>query len=227
MQKQHDFLYWKFGDRTAVRQGKWRAVKPVHATDWELYDLNADPAETKNLATTHPHFVRKLADLAAKPHSPVQEGTFASTDRHEGDRRATFGKEDDPTFRPTAGKKKADDDTSRPQAVDTGHRLIVSRHELSFVQHAEPTPPRTYCYAVEEPLNRRITAAQLMAMKHEPTAAAQIAALLGVDRMPPNLATKTVQGIAEFLAQGDATAAAQLIHASLVRRRRKSIQART
>lgn len=105
-QKKHDYLYWEFQGWTAIRQGNWRAVKPVRATAWELYDLSKDPGETKDVAAAHPAVVAKLAALAAKAHTPVQEGTFTSTDRHERDRRAKFGKQDDPSFKASAGKKK-------------------------------------------------------------------------------------------------------------------------
>jgi hypothetical protein len=36
---------------------------------------------------------------------PVREGTFASTDRHERDRRAKFGKRDEPAPAQTTSKK--------------------------------------------------------------------------------------------------------------------------
>jgi arylsulfatase A-like enzyme len=105
-QKKHDYLYWEFMGWTAVRQGNWRAVKPVRATAWELYDLAVDPGETKDIAAANPAVVAKLAALAEKAHAPVQEGTFATTARHERDRRAKFGKQDDLSFQATAGNPK-------------------------------------------------------------------------------------------------------------------------
>lgn len=105
-QKKHDYLYWEFLGATAVRQGTWRAVKPPRATAWELYDLAKDPSEANNVAAAHPAIVGRLAALAEKAHTPVREGTFASTARHERDRRAKFGKQDDLTFQPSAGSKK-------------------------------------------------------------------------------------------------------------------------
>ena len=105
-QKQHAYLYWEFVGWTAVRQGNWRAVKPARATAWELYDLSTDPAESKDVAAANPAVLARLTALAAQAHTPVQEGTFTSTDRHERDRRAKFGKQDDPTFKATAGNPK-------------------------------------------------------------------------------------------------------------------------
>ena len=81
-------------------------MKPPRATAWELYDLSKDPGETKDVAAANPAVVAKLSALAEKAHEPVREGTFTSTARHERDRRAKFGKQDDVTFQATAGSGK-------------------------------------------------------------------------------------------------------------------------
>jgi arylsulfatase A-like enzyme len=108
-QKQHAYLYWEINGWTAIRQGTWRAVKPRNAKAWELYDLAADPGETKDLAAAKPDVLAKLVKLAEQAHEPVREGTFSSTDRHERDRRAKFGKQDDESLEasPSGVKKKA------------------------------------------------------------------------------------------------------------------------
>jgi hypothetical protein len=77
----------------------------------------------------------------------------------------------------------------------------------------------SFCWSVEE-RNERITAAKLCAMRSEPDSLAAIAALLRVQAMASNLAAKTVAEIEEFLITGDATAAAQLVHAAMVRQKR-------
>ncbi|MBI5769241.1 MAG: arylsulfatase [Verrucomicrobia bacterium] len=105
-QKIHDYLYWEINGWTAIRQGNWRAVKPANARAWELYDLAVDPAESRDVASAQPAVLAKLTALAAAAHEPVREGTFARTDLHERDRRAKFGKQDDPSFSPTAGTPK-------------------------------------------------------------------------------------------------------------------------
>ena len=109
-QKQHDFLYWEINGWTAIRQGTWRAVRPKAAQAWELYDLATDPSEAKDVAAAHPEVLEKLKKLAAGAHEPVREGTFASTDLHERDRRAKFGQHDSPAEAPakkSKGKAKA------------------------------------------------------------------------------------------------------------------------
>jgi arylsulfatase A-like enzyme len=107
-QPQHEYLYWEINGWTAIRQGNWRAVQPPRGAAWELYDLAADPGESKDLAAQKPDVLAELKALAAKAHEPVREGTFTTTERHERDRRAKFGKQDDPSFSPQGkpGKKK-------------------------------------------------------------------------------------------------------------------------
>ena len=95
-QTQHEYLYWEIGAWTAIRQGNWRAVRPKANADWELYDLASDPSESANLAASKPDVLARLVGLAERAHEPAVEGTFASTARHERDRRAKFGKQDQP-----------------------------------------------------------------------------------------------------------------------------------
>jgi arylsulfatase A-like enzyme len=106
-QSQHDYLYWELSNWAAIRQGTWRAVRPNPKQPWELYDLSSDPSETKNLAATQPEMLAKLTALAEQAHEPVREGTFSSTDQHERDRRAKFGKQDQPEASELNPKAKA------------------------------------------------------------------------------------------------------------------------
>jgi arylsulfatase A-like enzyme len=107
-QKQHEYLYWEIGGATAIRQGTWRAVRPKANAAWELYDLAADPSESKDLAKAKPDVLAKLTALAEKAHEPVREGTFTGTDRHKRDQRAKFGRHDDASYdaSPGGAKKK-------------------------------------------------------------------------------------------------------------------------
>jgi arylsulfatase A-like enzyme len=104
-QREHDYLYWEMGSAVAIRQGNWRAVKNKAA--WELYDLSTDPAESKNLAAVNPDIVAKFEAIAAAARVPAVEGTFSRTDRHERDRRAKTGQQDNPNAPdPLTGAKK-------------------------------------------------------------------------------------------------------------------------
>jgi arylsulfatase A-like enzyme len=53
----HSELYWRVGERAALRQGDWKLVRSRarrQAGSWELYDLSSDLAETHDLAETNP-----------------------------------------------------------------------------------------------------------------------------------------------------------------------------
>ena len=59
-------LFWKTsstGSESFVREGQWKLRHPTRKNDGELelYDLIADPAESKNVAKQHPDIVKKLS----------------------------------------------------------------------------------------------------------------------------------------------------------------------
>jgi arylsulfatase A-like enzyme len=56
-------MYWEFHERgfqQAVRMGRWKAVRLKRGSALELYDLEADPGEQKELAAGHPDVVAKI-----------------------------------------------------------------------------------------------------------------------------------------------------------------------
>ncbi len=57
----HKEIYWRFNRANAVRQGDLKAIRA--GKSWELYDLKADPTETKNLAGKHPGKTKELAEM--------------------------------------------------------------------------------------------------------------------------------------------------------------------
>jgi arylsulfatase A len=62
-QPSHEFLYWEFHERgfqQAVRMGQWKAVRLAKDSPLELYDLDADPAERQNVASSHGDVVAKI-----------------------------------------------------------------------------------------------------------------------------------------------------------------------
>lgn len=59
-------LLWKTsspGSESLIREGQWKLRHPTRKNggELELYDINADPAESKNLAAQHPDIVKRLS----------------------------------------------------------------------------------------------------------------------------------------------------------------------
>lgn len=71
----HPHLYWEFyeqGGKVAVLQGNWKAVKRNFLKNprasIELYNVDSDPEESKDLAKQHPALVNTLAGIMQKEH---------------------------------------------------------------------------------------------------------------------------------------------------------------
>ena len=60
-QKQHEYLYWRYGGSQAVRRGKWKAVGNDKKVS--LFDLETDIGERTNLASRHPQLAAELKTL--------------------------------------------------------------------------------------------------------------------------------------------------------------------
>jgi arylsulfatase A-like enzyme len=80
----HESLAWRFGPQKSIRRGKWKLVdfrdfEAKTQSGWQLFDLDADISETKNLATEHPELVAELSkawdDWNAKNIAPLWPGT--------------------------------------------------------------------------------------------------------------------------------------------------------
>lgn len=71
-QAPHTALYWEFFEqdgKQAVRMGKWKGIRLNVSRDpagpIELYDLDADPGEVRNVANQHPEVVTRIAQVMA------------------------------------------------------------------------------------------------------------------------------------------------------------------
>ena len=58
--RHRDYLFWSYGDKKAIRAGNWKGVIAGKEKELELYDLNADIGETRDLAKSNPDVVTKL-----------------------------------------------------------------------------------------------------------------------------------------------------------------------
>jgi arylsulfatase A-like enzyme len=70
-QNPHEFLYWEFGGRQAVRAGRWKAVRTsIGSGPVELYDLPVDPNESNDVAEAHPEAVERMKRFMGWAHRP-------------------------------------------------------------------------------------------------------------------------------------------------------------
>jgi arylsulfatase A-like enzyme len=61
-----DVLAWELFGNRAIRQGNWKLrweTKPFGKSDWELFDVAADPGELKDLAAERPDKVKEMVVL--------------------------------------------------------------------------------------------------------------------------------------------------------------------
>lgn len=59
-------LYFEHEGNRGVRDGKWKLVWTNYEKQWELYDIQKDRTETRNIATSHPN---KVANLSKQWHA--------------------------------------------------------------------------------------------------------------------------------------------------------------
>lgn len=57
----HDALYWRFWDQAAVREGKWKFLKPSANSPAMLFDLTDIRGEEENVIGKHPDIAASLA----------------------------------------------------------------------------------------------------------------------------------------------------------------------
>ena len=68
-------LYWEIYEgpspfQQAVRMGRWKGYRTGTKAALELYDLDTDPSETKNVAAQHAAVVKKIESIMAREHVP-------------------------------------------------------------------------------------------------------------------------------------------------------------
>ena len=81
-QQKHDYLYWEFPaykGQQAVRMGKWKAIrKNIFDGDMDikLYDLEDDPAESKNIAADYPGIISIMDSIMITAHETPELQRF-------------------------------------------------------------------------------------------------------------------------------------------------------
>ena len=71
-QHSHEYLYWEYHGRQAVRMGDWKALR--HGVDQpiELYDLATDIGEQHDVSGEYPDVVARIEDIMTNGRTPSE-----------------------------------------------------------------------------------------------------------------------------------------------------------
>ncbi|MEM8953837.1 MAG: sulfatase-like hydrolase/transferase [Verrucomicrobiota bacterium] len=76
----HKELVWRADKQQGLRTGKWKMVKQARE-DPQLFNLDADPGETNNLANTHPEKLAQLTNAFDKWSTQMMDPQWIRQDR--------------------------------------------------------------------------------------------------------------------------------------------------
>jgi len=89
-QASQEFLYWEFHERgfqQAARMGRWKALRLRPGAPLELYDLEDDPGERREIAAAHPDVVRKIEAYLQTARTPSERWPVPDASGSGGPRR--------------------------------------------------------------------------------------------------------------------------------------------
>jgi arylsulfatase len=69
---ERDFIFFRHIGHRALRMGKWKMVAVARGR-WELYDMESDRSELRNLAHKHPGRVKRMARIWERAHKTFVE----------------------------------------------------------------------------------------------------------------------------------------------------------
>ncbi|MCA9121336.1 MAG: arylsulfatase [Planctomycetaceae bacterium] len=70
-QPAHEYLYWRYEAKEAVRTGKWKGVRLADDKPIELYDLTSDIGESNDVSGEHPEIVAEIRRCMADARRPA------------------------------------------------------------------------------------------------------------------------------------------------------------
>jgi arylsulfatase B len=72
----HEWLFWRQGERTAIRKGDWKIVYNPRGKEWELYNLANDLEESINLSEKYPDKAEELVGTWEELNAQMQDPIF-------------------------------------------------------------------------------------------------------------------------------------------------------
>ncbi len=83
-QPQHNYLYWEFHERgikRAFRIGNYKIVQNGIDSPFEIYDLETDLGETKNIADQHPEILARVQEILKNVRTESEIWKIPETDK--------------------------------------------------------------------------------------------------------------------------------------------------
>jgi arylsulfatase len=62
-QGEHEYLYWEYVGRQAVRMGRWKGIRHRVDGEIELYDIEIDIGEERDVSEANPDIVARIAEI--------------------------------------------------------------------------------------------------------------------------------------------------------------------